>query len=351
MKRFIDYYSLLGIDRKATEDSIKTAYKNLAKQYHPDSHPKATPEEIKELEKNFSQITKAYSILSDVGKRYSYNLKYDEIKERKNSEPIKIIKPNIRKIYKDIKEEEKKYSFSKRHHIYDNEIYEDYYEDQEYLLEHIMFQLLRGVIHISKEFMYNLNKLVETRDSFTEYVIRNRKSIAGIIVAISVTPFLFEHQKVEPINPEPIKVTDENKDEFQSVYYINRYYTVQAGDTLSQLALDANTSVTSIKQCNELGELLLMGEKIMIPYKILEEDLNYCTTTKEFSKNTTLEEYAQEHYTDVESLIKLNKEAIIKQDNTYCVLSDTLVVPTFEAKSEINELKQVQENQKIKNNQ
>lgn len=57
---FIDYYSLLGIDKKATQHEIKKAYRKLAKKFHPDLNPND-----KEAEKKFKEINEANEVLSD----------------------------------------------------------------------------------------------------------------------------------------------------------------------------------------------------------------------------------------------------------------------------------------------
>ncbi len=66
MKR--DYYEVLGLSKGADESSIKKAYRKLAKKYHPDTNP-----DNKEAEKKFKEITEAYSVLSDPGKKKMYD--------------------------------------------------------------------------------------------------------------------------------------------------------------------------------------------------------------------------------------------------------------------------------------
>ncbi len=63
-----DYYKILGIDRKASEDGIRTAYRKLAKQYHPDRNPND-----KQAEEHFKEINEAYQVLSDPKKRAHYD--------------------------------------------------------------------------------------------------------------------------------------------------------------------------------------------------------------------------------------------------------------------------------------
>ena len=64
-----DYYEILGVDRKASLEEIKKAYRNLAKKYHPDLNPKNR----KEAEEKFKEIAEAYEVLSDPQKRAQYD--------------------------------------------------------------------------------------------------------------------------------------------------------------------------------------------------------------------------------------------------------------------------------------
>ncbi|MBI3856171.1 MAG: molecular chaperone DnaJ [Planctomycetes bacterium] len=63
-----DYYELLGVDRKATTEEIRSAYRKLALKYHPDRNP-----DNKEAEANFKAISEAYDVLSDEKKRPLYD--------------------------------------------------------------------------------------------------------------------------------------------------------------------------------------------------------------------------------------------------------------------------------------
>lgn len=62
-----DYYSTLGVNKNASDDEIKTAYRSLAKKYHPDLNK--TPEAAEK----FKEINEAYSVLSDKQKRDNYD--------------------------------------------------------------------------------------------------------------------------------------------------------------------------------------------------------------------------------------------------------------------------------------
>lgn len=63
-----DYYEILGVDRTATEDQLKKAYRKLAIKYHPDKNPGD-----KEAEAKFKELAEAYDVLSDPEKRARYD--------------------------------------------------------------------------------------------------------------------------------------------------------------------------------------------------------------------------------------------------------------------------------------
>lgn len=63
-----DYYDVLGVDKGATKDEIKKAYKKLAKKYHPDLN-----QGDKKSEEKFQEINEAYEVLSDDEKRKKYD--------------------------------------------------------------------------------------------------------------------------------------------------------------------------------------------------------------------------------------------------------------------------------------
>ncbi|MFA6461045.1 MAG: molecular chaperone DnaJ [Candidatus Woesearchaeota archaeon] len=65
-----DYYKTLGVEKKATKEEIKKAYKNLAMKYHPD---RAADDKKKEYEEKFKEINEAASVLADDKKRQQYD--------------------------------------------------------------------------------------------------------------------------------------------------------------------------------------------------------------------------------------------------------------------------------------
>src|SRR5512141_2722100 len=65
---FIDYYKALGVDKNASQKDIKSAYRRLARKYHPDLNPND-----KDAKKNFQQVNEANEVVGDPEKRKKYD--------------------------------------------------------------------------------------------------------------------------------------------------------------------------------------------------------------------------------------------------------------------------------------
>ena len=64
-----DYYEVLGVDKNASPDEIKRAYRKLAKKYHPDLNP----DNKEEAETKFKEASEAYEVLSNAEKKQQYD--------------------------------------------------------------------------------------------------------------------------------------------------------------------------------------------------------------------------------------------------------------------------------------
>ena len=65
-----DYYEILGLKKDAKVEDIRKAYREMALKHHPDRVP---PEQKKQAEENFKEISEAYAVLSDPNKRALYD--------------------------------------------------------------------------------------------------------------------------------------------------------------------------------------------------------------------------------------------------------------------------------------
>ena len=369
--KFVDYYSILGVSRDASTNEIRKRYRELAQEFHYDKlrnkfdNGEISKEKFDSINDYFKEMTAAYTVLINSKDRLEYDKLYDknqrieEEKRRKKEESKKEESKkdkrdtevydggffyDLKKSYKDIKKEERKSpSFIKRHQNLDDYFYDNYYFDNMSTGTNIMFQTGRGIVHVSGEFLYNIYKLKYiTKDSIPKYIIRNRRLaallVAGVITVNGIGLLNNNDNVVEESNAVSNNDIVEVKNEIPETITLTRYYTIKGGDTLSRIAEDSGTSQSKLQSLNNISQpsYIRAGEEIIIPYTISNDDLSYYTYSVEFDRNVSLNEFARKYDTDSDTLIKLNEEAIINDHGVYVVLSDSLNVPNFISKEELN---------------
>ena len=366
MNEYKDYYEILGVAFGASDDEIRKAYREGAKKYHTDSYTGGA-EDVKELlNSKFLLVEEAYNVLRDSNTRASYDLEYviwmenkDDIeRENRKKEKSEASKANeesknsafsqVKKdIFKILEEEKAMGSFSERHAKLDTKIF-NLFDDKGKL-----FPLLRGSLHLSHEVMMQMERFSKiTTDTIPQYAFRNRRFIEGVVAIMIMSNLLGEPKSDTPVIDSDV-TTETAYEEITTTVRLNRVYQVKAGDTLSDIALDNGVSISDLRRHNDIENenIIQPGTSLVIPYFISSDDLEYMTSSCEFSKGGSLKDFATAHETDIETLIQLNPEAIIENDNHYFVLSDSIVVPEFMTREELKaEKEQVQTEQKVYKN-
>ena len=372
--KFKDYYKMLGVTKEAKLEEIRNNYRKIAKELHTDIlNQKLKNKEITLNEYNyyidkFKEISEAYNTLMCYKERKEYNKLYDEyqqqesLKRRKeeqrkrtysnhsNKKRKKGLVNEFKQAYKEVKKDESRTpNFKQRHEFIDDDFFNENYDEDMNNLEFIEFQTKRGLIHVSLEFLFHLYKLrYLKKDSIYKIIVRNRRLEALLMAGIiSFNVGSIINNKIsEPTNNNIVAektITDEDI-EYYSIIDMNRYYIIKGGDTLSAIAKETGTSQSAIQRVNNISEpnYIIMGKEIIIPYEIKSDDLEYYTDSAKYDNKISLEEFATKYRTDVRTLKNLNKEAIQEHNGAYVVLSDSLKVPNFISKEELEEKKEKQ---------
>ena len=335
MSKFIDYYAALGLSPDASEREIKKAYQKIAKESHPDMTKGLPEEERKKREATFILATEGYKILKNPGTKTAYDVKYQLHQARSQSSiPTDDIpfweKPNwggYRREHRDTnndnKQNVKKNGDSHRQDNSDT-------EKERKSLKSI--KLKKGYIIFGSEILYSAKKLKLKREKgVSHYIMKNRgKALVAAGLAISLTTGMLmtsEGKTTEPPISENLIIEPSQLE--NPTLTIMRTYTVEAGDTLSALAEEANCTQQEIKKINAMDtDYLYYKDIISVPYHIPEDEIGRYTTV-ELYNDENLYDFAKSYETNPKSLERLNPDTIIEVNGSYAVTSDTIVVPTF----------------------
>ena len=280
--------------------------------------------------------------------------------ENRGQEP-KPMSQSFKEAWQEVRSEEKSYPFTERHKNINKNIHSKYYPYRATLPQYIVYGLKNGLLHVSAELVYQLEKFrYITEDNIPKFIIRNRKSLCGIIVAgVLITSAVTkdndsvitppEEQPTTPVTDSSTSEPDTQVEQITSdKIVLNRVHVIEFGETLYEYSKDSNTTVEEIKRINNIEneDKIQSGDRIVIPYIISEDDLKYYVSSKEYDSNISLETFAALYETDVETLLQLNKEAIDKVvlstgQTAYMPISNTLQVPSFISKNILDAQKEV----------
>ena len=375
-----NYYEILGVNFDATQEEIKSAYRELMKKYHPDKH---TDDNTSYYEQKAKDLNEAYEVLSNEEKRRNYNIEYilyEEEQARKEqrrqqreqrrttsgrqNEEFREYRTNrrrsreksrhkvsddtffgsIRKSYKEVKSDESKYPFKERHRNLNDRFYNNYAGKVDSTGGLIAFRLGQGIVHTSAELLYQLSKLSYiNKDNLIKYILRNRRLAAAVVAGVIIISNIpGQTNTPEPINTgEVAGVVVENPTEtYDETITLIRNYEVVVGDSFSTLSDMSLTKINTIKAMNGYtSDMLYLGDIIKLPYVVNKEDLQYYTETVD-TNGMSLADLASLYETDEDTLYRLNKEAIGDVDGAHIITTTKILVPKFITSDELQQRKE-----------
>lgn len=399
----VDFYALLGISYNSSIPEIEKAFFERIAAYHPDLPAnKNARENVKSLNKYiYKCLEKAYIILTNENDRAIYDEEYrraylnkDAVKEKEKSSrthqenkkrqtkqkatsqkhtseksysdvKTRSFAETIRTGWKEVREDEKTEPFKERHKNVSDHIA----HSKLAYANPVLFNIGSGIVHVCCETWYQLCKFrYITEDNLPKFIIRNRVTIGSLLLAgtlILVPKHALSPDTTPDKTPAAPGATDTLKpgnDLEDDTIVLNRIHVVESGDTVSEYSRESNSTIKYIAKVNDLevnyddSVNIQAGQKIIIPYVVDKEDLSYYTSSKILPDGMSLSTFASTNETDINTLLRLNPEAIeVKTENsngvTYYVTSDTLTVPNFISKSEYKSLKtQTEKAAKVKVN-
>lgn len=256
--------------------------------------------------------------------------------------------------FKEVRQDEKEYPLFERHQDLNRKMRKEFHQGVKSVPGEIVYQMANGTIHITYEFIHQLKKLGHINDdSVPKYVFRNRKlAAAALAVALMASmPGGGEDIQAFPTPDVTIEQTQETTDqtieETMGIVYeeptvtMYEYYEVVAGDTLSDISTRTGVKVHDIMEANGIinKELIRIGDRLVLPYVIDREDLQFYTIAVP-AKGISCRELAKKYNTDEATIKMLNEEAIAYVGTEYIILTDTAVVPNFVSVEELDTMRE-----------
>lgn len=180
---WIDYYEVLEADINDDVAAIKSKYRNLTREYHPDLHPEATEEELKILEEKLKILNEAYSVLTNEEQRKEYDSTYEAYKNGTYEE----VTDDVGDDYSDVNYEDVKENYTEEEAYYAKvmaikQIIEEELEKVATIIDSknklIMeahfniiskeeyFNSLSELISITDEYIFNLREIIEEASNY-----------------------------------------------------------------------------------------------------------------------------------------------------------------------------------------
>lgn len=172
-----NYYEILEVSETASKEVIEKVYKVLAKKYHPD----VNPENIKEAEEKFKEISEAYEVLSDDTKRKAYDI---ELLSERDSQKAYVEQPVRNDVDEPQRSPEPHYTVVSRPQTYstnrNNTIDEKYKKAQEEYYEAMQeYQIQKAYNDAYIEALKSMGVEVVYKKTFKDYL-----KIFGVILII-----------------------------------------------------------------------------------------------------------------------------------------------------------------------
>ncbi len=260
-----DYYQILGISFFAKEEEIKKAYREKAKQYHPDVNINN--------EDKMVDLTEAYDVLSHSEKRSAYDNFYLRMKLNNILSVVEVQPYNG-----------------------DN----DYYDQEEYTKTSPLKEK-----EVTKKESFNKKTSIRVTVCATCFSLLLGASLgAGIALARN------------DVNKDSQTVEQEytGEDLFTDQFYhieIDRVIKVGEYTTLSGISSYYGTPISEICGINQLqqNDILQFGQELTIPIYMRHSDMDQYTDEILYTDGTSLEEVAKNYHTTEKTLKRLNKES------------------------------------------